>query len=357
MDDIEQLKKWNELKESGVITAEEFEQKKKTILEGKTDLCAAKKGLWRNYFSCLKKYFTLSGRASRYEFWGFILIDSFVSFFFVFASFFSEILSIFSIIYALILIIPRITVTVRRLHDINRRGWWVLLPSLILIVMAIVAALCAIAEYRGMQTQSAVKTVFFIIGGFSTLLSYIYVFYLLCKKGNGTSNRFGKVDDCNNDVVGRRIMIGTLILILLSMSAMFMVGFSTGYSRAKQKHLINKSINQVEVLSSKIKMHYAGEKYDGLSNASIAGFDIVPEEMLSTTEVGKLLNPYGGEAMVNGKNASFVVAYKGIPQDACNVMLAAKLQGEGFVGMKVNGHQVSLCVCTNGKCLVEWEFK
>lgn len=60
---------------------------------------------------CFNKYADFSGRARRSEFWWFSL--------------FSVLLTIFTCgIGALVIIIPSIAVTVRRLHDIGRSGWW-----------------------------------------------------------------------------------------------------------------------------------------------------------------------------------------------------------------------------------------
>mgnify|MGYP000190925275 CR=1 FL=1 len=64
---------------------------------------------------CWNNYANFQGRASRSEYWWFYL--------FVFVIGLIPILGLAT----LILIIPQLAVTARRLHDINRSGWWVLL--------------------------------------------------------------------------------------------------------------------------------------------------------------------------------------------------------------------------------------
>lgn len=71
--------------------------------------------------SCLSKYGTFSGRASRPEFWWFLLFQFLVS---VAATVVSE---KFGSLVNLALLLPALAVGTRRLHDIGRSGWWQLL--------------------------------------------------------------------------------------------------------------------------------------------------------------------------------------------------------------------------------------
>lgn len=73
------------------------------------------------YFQAWGKFADFNGRAKRSEYWTFVLISGIVSFLLSFIS--PEIGAIF----VLLTIIPHISVSVRRLHDINLSGWWALL--------------------------------------------------------------------------------------------------------------------------------------------------------------------------------------------------------------------------------------
>jgi len=73
------------------------------------------------------KYATFIGRASRPEFWWFALfniIASLVTGTIDQALFGYEVLSI---VYGLAVLIPGLAVAVRRLHDTDRSGWWLLI--------------------------------------------------------------------------------------------------------------------------------------------------------------------------------------------------------------------------------------
>lgn len=78
------------------------------------------------FIAVIKKYAEFNGRARRQEFWMFIL------FYLIFAIVLAVIdavlgLGILIPVYSLALLVPSIAVTVRRLHDTDRSGWWALL--------------------------------------------------------------------------------------------------------------------------------------------------------------------------------------------------------------------------------------
>jgi uncharacterized membrane protein YhaH (DUF805 family) len=86
----------------------------------------------------LSKYAVFSGRARRSEFWWFVLFNILVS---IVASIIDAILGtdwstgsgLISLIVGLALFIPYLAVAVRRLHDTDRSGWWILIGLIPLI--------------------------------------------------------------------------------------------------------------------------------------------------------------------------------------------------------------------------------
>jgi uncharacterized membrane protein YhaH (DUF805 family) len=119
-----------------------------------------------------KKYFTISGRASRSEhwwfqvfIWGSIILAGTVLVLLIGATGGSEglymLVLIATSIFYIILIPPSITATVRRFHDIDMSGWWVL-GFLIFNVI----------PYLG-------------------VISALVMLYFLIKKGTSGDNRFG----------------------------------------------------------------------------------------------------------------------------------------------------------------------
>ena len=75
--------------------------------------------------TCFNKYATFEGRAKRSEFWWFWL-----------ACFVVGYIPVIGWIASLGALIPIIAVGVRRLHDTNHCGWWLLCPIYNIILLA-----------------------------------------------------------------------------------------------------------------------------------------------------------------------------------------------------------------------------
>jgi uncharacterized membrane protein YhaH (DUF805 family) len=102
----------------------------------------ASMGFGQAIATCFRKYAVFSGRASRSEYWfwrlfelllyiGMIALDAFA---------FRGSMNVFLVIAVLIMLLPSLAATVRRLHDADKRGWWIfiwLVPfgPIILVVM------------------------------------------------------------------------------------------------------------------------------------------------------------------------------------------------------------------------------
>ncbi|HCL84324.1 MAG TPA: DUF805 domain-containing protein [Chitinophagaceae bacterium] len=85
------------------------------------------------FLEVLKKYAVFEGRARRKEYWYFAL------FYFLFAMlvFLISVYIRFLLLYTffvLALIIPSIAVGIRRMHDVNKSGWFILIPLYNLIL-------------------------------------------------------------------------------------------------------------------------------------------------------------------------------------------------------------------------------
>jgi uncharacterized membrane protein YhaH (DUF805 family) len=92
------------------------------------------------YFIVLTKYATFSGRARRKEHWYFALFSTIIVGILGAADVATGGMGLFSGIYSLAILIPSLAVGVRRLHDTNRSGWWlliVLVPLIGVIVLLI----------------------------------------------------------------------------------------------------------------------------------------------------------------------------------------------------------------------------
>ena len=110
--------------------------------------------LWETYLRPWKKYAQFSGRASRNEYWTFTLINLaiYIAFGIVLPLIFGVgnpsrepnpivlLVQLIYFVFALAAFIPKLSVSVRRLHDTDRSGWW-LIPCMICGIILLVFGL------------------------------------------------------------------------------------------------------------------------------------------------------------------------------------------------------------------------
>ena len=125
---------------------------------------------------CFKKYFNFKDRASRSEYWYFALFGVIVYAIGIGMIFISYKLIWLLAVISIALIIPFIAVTARRLHDINKSGWFQLLS----VPAGILEA--------AFHAQKGLEILFMIIGWGCAL----YLFILYIQEGDRKSNRFGE---------------------------------------------------------------------------------------------------------------------------------------------------------------------
>ncbi len=80
--------------------------------------------------TCLSKYIDFSGRATRSEYWWFYLAY-FLAYIALIGLAVATEISAFAILAMLIsfgLLVPTIAAGVRRMHDVDKKGWWILVP-------------------------------------------------------------------------------------------------------------------------------------------------------------------------------------------------------------------------------------
>lgn len=103
------------------------------------------------YLDVLKQYAVFGGRARRTEYWMFALVNLVVSIVLLFvgrAIGFDYLQSV----YALAVLLPTLGVSVRRLHDTGRSGWWLLI-GLVPVIGAIVLLVFFCIEGQPSENQ------------------------------------------------------------------------------------------------------------------------------------------------------------------------------------------------------------
>lgn len=96
----------------------------------------------------LSKYVVFSGRASRSEFWWFTLFNFLVNVVATLVDFMMG-TELLSIVTTLALLLPALGVAVRRLHDTDRSGWWILITFIPLIGIIVLIIWYATEGTRG----------------------------------------------------------------------------------------------------------------------------------------------------------------------------------------------------------------
>jgi uncharacterized membrane protein YhaH (DUF805 family) len=99
--------------------------------------------------SGFSNYVNFAGRAVRSEYWYWVLFVIVVS---IVASIIDAVLgtTLFNPIFSLAVLLPSIAVGVRRLHDLDRSGWWLLLG-----LIPLIGAIVLIVWFVGRGTPGA----------------------------------------------------------------------------------------------------------------------------------------------------------------------------------------------------------
>jgi len=108
------------------------------------------------YVTVLKNYAVFSGRARRAEYWYFVLFNIIINILLaIFSNVIGDNIGILGLLYALAVLIPAIAVGVRRLHDTNRSGWWLLISLIPLIGAIVIIVLMALDSHPGENQYGA----------------------------------------------------------------------------------------------------------------------------------------------------------------------------------------------------------
>ncbi|MEW2548270.1 DUF805 domain-containing protein [Streptomyces sp. NPDC047002] len=100
------------------------------------------------YVEVLGKYAVFSGRASRAEYWMFVLFN-------VLAGIVLGLIDLaihhqyLTMLYGLATLVPSLAVCARRLHDTDRSGWWQLLLLIPFIGAVVLIVMCALDGTHG----------------------------------------------------------------------------------------------------------------------------------------------------------------------------------------------------------------
>lgn len=143
--------------------------------------------LFACYYNAFQRYFDFKGRTGRYGYWAFVAINFLIAS--IIFCFVSGGIPALDSLYSMIVLIPSWALSVRRLHDINKSGWW--------IGAALIGTL-GLLGLEAWQTQNLLAgatslTLDYVILGWSILLLALgcYILVLSFFKGTKGANKYG----------------------------------------------------------------------------------------------------------------------------------------------------------------------
>jgi uncharacterized membrane protein YhaH (DUF805 family) len=105
------------------------------------------------YVSTWKNSFRLSGRSRRKEYWTFALFNFLIGVVFGIGQAFSGtnmIVAGISLCFQIAVLFPNFSLSVRRLHDIDLSGWWLLTP-MVIVALGFVGFFWGVAANQGSE--------------------------------------------------------------------------------------------------------------------------------------------------------------------------------------------------------------
>ena len=149
----------------------------------------------------MKRYAQFSGRAPRAEYWWFYLATVVVSWILTIvdkaigaSGATAGDMGILAALFSLATFIPTIAVTVRRLHDIGRTGWWLL--AFVLLIALVFVPIGYMAMEPGNLENAPDPTggmlALMIGAGIAALLMGITLFIFCVTRGDIGENRYGE---------------------------------------------------------------------------------------------------------------------------------------------------------------------
>lgn len=143
---------------------------------------------------CVNKFVDFKGRASRSEYWFFVLFGFLINAGagIIDVAIFGPMATVqpLSTLTSLALLLPQLAVSVRRLHDTDRSGWWIFGGLIAGILFGVVAG----SSIASVGPSGAPDEGTLMILGVAGIAFFAYIIVLLvfyCQKGTLGPNRFG----------------------------------------------------------------------------------------------------------------------------------------------------------------------
>ena len=323
-------------------------------------------GIWKNFWQCLKKYFTFSGRASRYEYFSFGLCFFFITLVTSFFGIFSQFLSWVSTLCYLLLLIPMFSVLSRRFHDIGKNLWngffnWIVYGVISAFVVGTVFAIFSAASAKlavfGTLPYALITFVLFVIA--ASLRCLIYV----CRRGQTEANKYGDVPVLNNPSAEKTAF--WIIVFYFSLNIFFYV-LMTVLTYTYQKDLQENTLKTEAqfILSQRAidKIYTEELSYAWLNNQSALDLQLLPPDMPVAGGTG-IVSALGLPVNFYGFLESYLIVMWNVDTDTCHTILNTPWRLHGLQLVQIRQNQApavaltnsSQCYpCMDGNCEIAW---
>ncbi len=145
--------------------------------------------------SCLRQYFGFTGRARRSEFWYWVLATYIGRLVLYLLNRFFPVLDggglTLSAVYSIFIFLPGFAVTVRRLHDTGRSGWWIVGFWFFLFIIFIISIGVTAHSIEAGQTYPGSQVLLIVL----MILAFIYavaLFIFLVTDSQSGPNDYGR---------------------------------------------------------------------------------------------------------------------------------------------------------------------
>ena len=128
---------------------------------------------------CFNKFADFTGRARRSEYWWFYLFAQLVG-------------SVTCGIGSLVCFIPMMAVTVRRLHDTGRSGWWYFLPLIVMLMgMCVFIPLVIAGDVNKNDVLTGTGAIIYLVSLLVVLAISIVLLVFCCQDSHRDENKYG----------------------------------------------------------------------------------------------------------------------------------------------------------------------
>ena len=158
---------------------------------------APSRGFFEAISVCFRRYFQFSGRASRSEYWFFVLftfllgiVTGLLDSMLFGVPMADDVGGPLNTISALVVLIPSFAVAWRRLHDTGRSGWWIggfFLAMIGAVALVVISVGTAVFSPEGLANATLLLGMLMV----GTLIYIIVMLVFMCTRGDPGPNRYG----------------------------------------------------------------------------------------------------------------------------------------------------------------------